>query len=138
MSDPKLRSVPDRTDDVISSNERMTLHVSEVKFKMFFAGLIFAILSFIAAHPIQINSDLLKWIEIVALFLLFISGTLLLAQLNNVWVSFKEPEKITCAVTVALIKFINIRCLRGRFGYWVTFLLGMFFIVIDRSAALLA
>jgi len=44
------------------------------KFRMFFTGLIFAIISFVRSHPISTTSSYIKIIEITALSCLLISG----------------------------------------------------------------
>ncbi|WP_058535346.1 hypothetical protein [Legionella saoudiensis] len=64
------------------------------KFKMFFTGLIFAIISFTGSHPITTHSSCLKMIEIVALSFLLLSGLLLLGKLSltqvNPSLSYKD------------------------------------------------
>lgn len=52
------------------------------KFLMFFAGLIFAIISFAGAHPIEHHHYILQSLDFLSLLLLFVSGTSILDLLN--------------------------------------------------------
>lgn len=103
------------------------------KFKMFFTGLIFAIISFIGSHPISTSNTYLKIIEIVALSSLLISGLFLLGKLSSVRVkdslSYKE---LSCRYKLVYFIFnLNIH-------YWFLFIFGMILLLIDRSIILLS
>lgn len=100
------------------------------KFHMFFAGLIFAIISFVGSHPISTTSNYIKIIEISALSCLLISGFLLLAKLSGV--KFKNPYHDLKKERDKFFYFIfNINT-----HYWILFIIGMILILIDRSIVL--
>ena len=96
------------------------------KFKMFFAGLIFATLSFMGAHPIQTTSVYLKAFETISLSSLLLSGIILLVQLTELVAIVPSNN--------CLIKKIYFDYLYNKSGaYWVLFILGMTLMVADRS-----
>lgn len=103
------------------------------KFKMFFTGLIFAIISFIGSHPISTTHTYLKIIEIVALSSLLLSGLLLLGKLSSVQVKDSLPYKeLPCKYKFVYFIFnLNIH-------YWFLFIFGMILLLIDRSVNLLS
>lgn len=127
----------DPNSGLVDSNEKIHRQVSALRFQMFFAGLIFAVLSFILAHPIHIDNSFFKVIEIIALFCLLISGIILLAQLNKLWITGDDPKTITSLIVIRAINFINTQVLSKKRYYWIAFLVGMVLIVIDRSATIL-
>ena len=100
------------------------------RFRMFFTGLMFAIISFIGSHPISTSNSYLKIIEITALTSLLISGFLLLAKLSGVYikVAYNDLKKIKYKF---LFFIFNI-----NMHYWLFFIIGMILILIDRSIAL--
>ncbi len=100
------------------------------KFRMFFTGLIFAIISFIGSHPISTSNSYLKIIEITALTSLLISGFLLLAKLSGVYVkvAYNDLKKIRDRFFYFIFN-INMH-------YWLLFIIGMILILIDRSIVL--
>lgn len=100
------------------------------KFRMFFTGLIFAIISFVGSHPISTSNSCLKIIEITALTSLLISGFLLLAKLSGVYVkgAYNDLTKIRYKFFYFIFN-INMH-------YWLLFIIGMILILIDRSIAL--
>jgi hypothetical protein len=98
----------------------------EHKFKMFFSGLIFAILSFMGTHPIQTTSLFLKILETISLSSLLLSGIILLVQLTEL--KAKIPQHY------CLIKKICFNYTYNKSGaYWFLFIVGMTLMVIDRS-----
>lgn len=100
------------------------------KFRMFFTGLIFAIISFIGSHPISTSNCYLKIIEITALTSLLIAGFLLLAKLSGVYIKGTYNELQTKWHKFLYFIFnINMH-------YWIFFIIGMILILIDRSIAL--
>lgn len=94
-------------------------------FKKFFAGLIFATLSFIGTHTVVTKLALLKIFEAPALFLLFIAGIILLFQLAEYRVNF-ERIRSQCGKRF----FKNI--FEVERWYWVCFIFGMLLMVINR------
>lgn len=98
------------SDSDLSAKRFLQDSEHKFRFKQFFAGLIFAIISFMAAHKINTQSSIIKSIEVATMILLFISGCLLLFQLAG----YKGKEKI----------------------YWVCFCLGMLLLIFNRSMLL--
>ena len=97
----------------------------QASFKKFFAGLIFATLSFIGMHTIVTELVLLKIFEATALFLLFISGIILLFQLAEDRVNF-DMIRIQCGK----IFFKNV--LEVEKWHWICFVVGMGLLISNR------
>lgn len=94
------------------------------KFKMFFAGLIFATLSFMGTHIIDTRYLWLKVSEVVALVLLFFAGVILLLQLAEYRINNDVLNKFQ-------------RCfLKNIFmvekWYWICFVIGMGSLISNR------
>ncbi|MGE3919696.1 MAG: hypothetical protein AB7F64_01915 [Gammaproteobacteria bacterium] len=90
------------------------------KYKMFFAGLVFATLSFIGTHSISTSNFILKILECASLVLLLVSGLVLLfhlaQHLGNLY-NFKN-------------KFFLL--VMDERTYWFPFILGMILLVLNR------
>jgi len=103
------------------------------KFKMFFTGLIFAIISFIGSNAVKVDSKCIKAMEITALSMLLISGILLLVSLSGTRVRYPYTELINRKgykkYRHSTLYFIfNLQC-----HYWSLFILGMVLLLIDRG-----
>lgn len=64
------------------------------RFRMFFAGLIFAIISFIGTHPISTQLKWLKISEILSLSFLLITGVILLLRASCI--KYVQPVGMEC------------------------------------------
>lgn len=97
------------------------------KFKMFFAGLVFATLSFIGIHPINTQLLFLKISETISLTFLLLCGIILLVQLAEYGVRMSDD---VCFVKRKFFEYVYVR----NGGYWFLFIIGMGLMVFDRSA----
>ncbi len=104
---------------IAQSNDRVAQATLIARFKMFFAGLIFAILSFIGTHAIQTNYISLEILEVGSLASLLIAGTLLLLDLSEYRLP-PPPESVI---------------IESRYAkwYWLLFVFGMFLLILNRS-----
>lgn len=96
------------------------------KFKMFFAGLVFATVSFIGTHPVDAAPKLLKIAEATSLISLLLAELILLAQLAEYKVTIGEDVG-SLHRKIGEIVFFKI------IGFWALFIIGMSLMVIDRS-----
>lgn len=107
------------------SNERIADLEREQKFRMFFAGLIFAIISFIGAHPISNAPLLVKFMEVIGLFLLFLSGIVVLLEISEDTLKRNKWDLMINNKLHFLAKY-----------HWMCFLIGMMFLLLNRSILL--
>ncbi|KTD18724.1 Uncharacterised protein [Legionella lansingensis] len=107
------------------------------KFKMFFTGLAFAILSFIGSHPVSTSLKYIKIIEIVALAFILISGLLLLFNLSGV--KIKTPLSDFSKLKIFdKFKYVPLYFLFNlNIHYWVCFIIGITLLLVGRAIALL-
>lgn len=96
------------------------------KFKTFFAGLIFAMLSFIGTHPIITKIFYLKILETLSLGFLFIAGIILLLHLAGYKVNESQLKEKSYGIIMQVI------FLREK-PYWICFILGMLLLLTSRS-----
>lgn len=128
-------------------NETRALHreifdaTQRARFQMFFAGLIFAIVSFVGAHAISGEAFLwLKVSEVVALVCLLFSGVILLFRLGGIRYTEKAPQE----EDISSVCFLAYRCWRWLLDavfnreryYWMLFIFGMTLLVLNRSVLL--
>jgi len=99
------------------------------RFKQFFSGLIFAIISFMASHQISTKNVPIKLIEISSMSLLFVSGLILLIQLAGYRVHY---ENLECKCIISVYKLI----FKRGIIYWICFLLGVLLMIVNRSLLL--
>jgi hypothetical protein len=120
-SDRSAERAANITTDAQSSENNINRNQ---KFKMFFAGLIFAILSFVGTSPISTGNIYIKIFETLSSLSLLLSGIFLLSDL---------------AVSAGIMPngfYIRRLCIymhNNRFDYWTLFLIGISLMVIDRS-----
>jgi hypothetical protein len=98
------------------------------KFKMFFTGLIFAILSFIGTYPIKTTATYLKVFEIISSFSLLFSGLFLLTELA-VFSQVMTNE--------FYLRKICLYMHGKKLNYWTLFIIGMCLMIVDRSVLLI-
>ena len=101
------------------------------KFRMFFTGLIFAVISFISSNPIETKLLWVKITEFMALVLLLLSGLLLLEKLSGARVKSTSFKATPCKYKLHYV-LLNI-----NIHYWVSFVTGMILLVLDRGVSLL-
>lgn len=113
----------------IQSEERVQWLIRSQKYKMFFAGLIFAIISFIGVHPIHTSLLWLKILEVISSVSLLLAGVFLLLRLSEI--SFRANERVC-----KLIKWSGIMIFNSNLTYWILFLIGMSLLVFNRAVLL--
>jgi hypothetical protein len=133
MSD--RRSDSWNTDKITSSNEWVAAQARLARFRMFFAGLIFAVVSFIGTHAVEVPFLYLKFSEIASLGCLLISGILLLVRISETRFEVGSKEGL-CFVKRCRAWLLDAVFNRDRY-YWGLFILGMVLLVINRSILLL-
>lgn len=101
------------------------------KFRMFFTGLVFAVISFIGSNPVVTDLKVVKILEVIALSLLLISGLLLLVKLSVIEVNKTKFKDLSF-----MNKFLYF-IFKLNIHYWVFFIFGMILLIVGRSIALL-
>tara|TARA_R110000868_G_scaffold408967_1_gene693534 strand:+ start:344 stop:751 length:408 start_codon:yes stop_codon:yes gene_type:complete len=124
-------------DRATLSNEAIAAQVSLDKFRMFFGGLIFAIISFTGTNPIHTDILLLKIAEVISLLCLLFAGIILLIRLSGTRyvIHFNEKKEMTCCQNFKswILDFLFNR----EVYYWGFFIIGMATIVFNRSFIIL-
>ena len=113
----------------IESQQRLQWLVRSQKYKMFFAGLIFAVISFIGTHPIKLPFLVLKIFEVISSISLLFAGVLLLLRLNEL--SYKINAKGR-RLKECFYGFI----FNSNLSYWILFLIGMSLLLFNRAVML--
>lgn len=113
----------------IQSAERVEWLIRSQKYKMFFAGLIFAIISFIGVNPVKTSLLWLKILEVISSVNLLFAGIFLLLRLSEI--SFRSNERVC-----KLIKWSGGIIFNSNLSYWILFLIGMSLLVFDRAVLL--
>lgn len=104
-----------------------SFQIRNQKFMMFFAGLIFAVLSFMGAHPINTTSFFLKALEAVSMLSLLFSGLFLLTEL---------AVKSNIMTNKFYLRKIGLWLHNKGIDYWTLFIVGMVSMIADRSIML--
>ncbi|MBX9587121.1 MAG: hypothetical protein K2X50_07660 [Gammaproteobacteria bacterium] len=123
----------------IESNEDIAADQLRARSKMFFAGLSFAVLSFIGSHPIVTHSLILKFIETISLLSLFFAGIILLLRLEQYvgpLKKFKSIEEYLKSPSYYLYKKTIIFIFYEEKSYWPCFIFGIAGMLVDRVAVL--
>lgn len=118
------------TDLEIQSHEYLELLARSQKFKMFFSGLIFSIISFIGVNPIKSDLFWLKLSEVISLFSLLLAGIFLLLRLNEI--TYLRQQRFCL-----LINVIGNIIFNSYLAYWMLFIIGISLLLINRSILLL-
>ena len=125
MSDGRGCNLEVLNKEKIRSEEYISYLQRRAKFKMFFASLIFAVLSFAGAHPIITNLLILKKTKTISMFLMLISGTILILQLAGYEISAKGRKTL-----------IRTLIFEKEIIYWICFIVGIFLMILNRSILL--
>lgn len=124
------------------SNEYIAKAQLRARSQMFFAGLSFAVLSFIGSHPIISDSLILKLFETFSLLFLFCAGVILLLRLERYAGPLKhmnsasKREEYIKSPGCALCKQVMIFLFLEEKSYWPCFIGGMALMLVDRAAFL--
>lgn len=116
-----------RGEDTVSpqyAKIRQDEEIAQNKFKMFFAGLIFAILSYIGTNSQTPSNMILKIIVIISMISLLISGMILLAQLSNLHYAPNKDKKLSECI-ISILNFYHREILSQSKYVWIFFMVGM-------------
>lgn len=127
--------------ETIEANWEMANLEFKRKFLMFFTGLVFAIISFAGAHPIQTSSNLIKIFDIIGLSFLLISGLLLLGKLSEIKIIIRNQSEPNSLKLIKKIKagrfkkfwYIILYLIFNLNTYWYFFITAMVILLFDRS-----
>lgn len=104
-------------------------YIAYYRFKMFFVGLIFAMISYIGTNASSDGSWFLKMLLIFSMIFLLISGVVMLVQLDGCSYKNQSNRKYPDCI-VKVINFYNKKVCSQKSVYWVAFGVGMFFLTL--------
>lgn len=116
-------------NEILQADERLQWLIRSQRYKMFFAGLIFAIISYMGANPIHTSLLLLKIFEVISSVSLLLAGIFLLLRLSEV---FFNRHANVCR----LQKCLGILIFNSNLSYGILFLIGMSLLILNRSVLL--